>query len=395
MSANDPREHPERVVRLLAKLVSIPSMNISRADSDKQNPEAKIVEFLSQYLSAIGCEVECREARAGRENLLARLPGVDRSKTLVLEAHIDTIGVEGMTVEPHCARIVDGRMTGRGTCDVKGAVAAFVEAIHRVAESGQLPPWDVLFIGAMGEETGCDGALALAAQGFRAEAALVGEATFCRPMISHKGAIWWPLSTEGVGAHGSSPQLGVSAVYRMGHVLRALETEIPERLAATSDPLLGSPTINCGIISGGQKVNVVPSRATIQLDSRVLPGTNAEAHVEEVAGWIRESVGDQAGPLHLGPIEAYAGFRVEPDHPFVQTCLAACREDLSSDVEPVGGAFFSDAGPLAEAGTPCVVFGPGDVAKAHTPDEYLDLEELLRCARITERIVRSMGAESR
>jgi len=391
MESTDPVRHPERVVRLLAEIVSIPSINVDRAKSDACNPEAAMVDFLEERLSGMGCEIERRPVRAGRENLFARLPGIDRTKTLALEAHVDTIGVEGMTVEPHAPRIVDGRMTGRGTCDAKGAVAAYVEALHRVAESDRPPPWDVLFIGAMGEETGCEGAKFLAKAGFQVDAAVVGEATFCRPMIAHKGAIWWELSTEGVTAHGSSPHLGVSAVYRMGHVLRALETDIPKRLAEKRDPVLGHATISCGTISGGMKVNVVPARATVSLDSRVLPDTDPQEHVEQVVDWIRESAGEQTGPLSIDSVDANLGFRLDPGQPFVQVCLAACREELPGDVEPTGGAFFSDAGPLSGTGTPCVVLGPGDIAKAHSPDEYLDLEELLRGAKIVEKIIRGVG----
>ena len=132
MISTDPRTHPERIVRLLGELVAIPSVNVDSAESDTRNPEAAMVTFLERTLADFGCEVERRPVRAGRENLLARLPGIDRSKTLMLEAHTDTVGVEGMTVDPHDPQIEGSRMTGRGTCDTKGALAAFVEAMHRI-----------------------------------------------------------------------------------------------------------------------------------------------------------------------------------------------------------------------------------------------------------------------
>ena len=392
MISSDPRLHPERVVRLLAELVSIPSVNVDRKRSNALHPEAKMVDFLEAWLAEVGCHIERRAVRAGRENLLARLPGVDRSKTLVLEAHTDTVGVAGMTVEPHRPQLVEGRMTGRGTCDTKGSMAAFIEAIHRVASSKEPPAWDVLFVGTMGEETGCEGSLALAQEGFRAEAAIVGEATSCRPMIAHKSAVWWKLSTQGVTAHGSSPHLGVSAVYRMRHILQALEEVVPGHLAQTNDPLLGCPTICCGMISGGEKPNVVPARATVQLDSRILPETDPEAHVKGVLGWIETAAGTQTGPLEIGAIESYSGFRVAEDHPLASLCLSACREELGPDLQPIGGAFFSDAGPLAQTGTPCVVLGPGDISKAHSPDEDIEICQLLSCTRIVEKIIRGIGS---
>jgi len=392
MTSTDPGNHCDRVVRLLGELVAIPSVNVDPAQSDTRNPEAAMVAFLERRLADFGCQIERRTVRAGRQNLLARLPGVDRSKTLMLEAHTDTVGVEGMTIDPHEPRIQGTRMTGRGTCDTKGSLAAFVEAMHRVSESGQPPPWDVLFVGPMGEETGCEGASALAKEGLVADAALVGEATGCRPMIAHKGAVWWKLSTEGTTAHGSSPHLGISAIHRMARVLDAIESDLPARLGADCDPLLGSPTINCGMIRGGEKPNVVPGRCTIELDSRILPGIDPRQHVDDVVAQLRSCAGETAGPLQVEFLGAFAGFQIAPDHPFVARCLSQSASVLGEPVEPVGGAFFSDAGPLAAAGTPCVVFGPGDIAKAHSPDEYLELDQLLKCAKITEQIIRAVGS---
>lgn len=391
MSDSDPFDHPERVVRLLAKIVSIPSVNTDPAESDTRNPEAAMVEFLADHLAGLGCEIERREVRAGRVNLFARMAGADRSKTLVLQAHMDTVGVEGMTIEPHAPTIDGARLTGRGSCDTKGSLAAFVEAMQRVAESDEAPPWDVVFLGMMGEETGCEGSQALADEGFRADAALIGEATFCKPMITHKGSVWWKLSTEGVTAHGSTPHLGVSAFYRMRHVLKALEEDVPKRLAEITHPMLGSPSINCGMISGGEKPNVVPARCTLEMDGRVLPDMDAHAYPDQVAGWIRDAIGDAAGPITISGANAFKAFQIEAEHPLVRTCLAASREILGDAAEPIGGAFFSDAGPLADAGTPCVVFGPGDIGKAHSPDEYLEIDELIQCAKITERIIRTIG----
>lgn len=391
MSTNDPKTHPARVVRLLADLIAINSVNLDPAISDKCNPEAGMVAYLARRLTSLGCELELREVRAGRQNLLARLKGRDRSKTLALEAHIDTVGIQGMTVPPHQPRIENNRITGRGSCDTKGSLAAFVEALHRVAESPEPPPWDLLLIAAMGEETGCEGSLALAAQGFKVDACLVGEATFCKPMIAHKGSVWFKISTQGKTAHGSTPQLGVSAIYRIRHVLQALETTVPQRLSATVDPLLGSPTLSCGIIAGGEKPNVVPGQCTIQLDGRILPGMDPQKFVNDVMVWVSAAVGDAAGPLTAHGVETSLPFQIAREHPFVTTVLAASRAKLGGEVEPIGGAFFSDAGPLSEAGTPCIVFGPGDIGKAHTPDEYLDIDELINCADIVETVIRTVA----
>ncbi len=386
------RSPAARVVQLLSDLIAIPSVNVHPIQSDECNPEAGMIEYLTGYLAPLGCDIELRDVRAGRKNLFARLKGRDRTRTLALEAHTDTVGVQGMTIPPHEPKIEANRIYGRGSCDTKGSLAAFLEAFRRVAESGELPPWDVLLLATMGEETGCEGAAALAAQGFKADACLVGEATFCKPMIAHKGSIWFKITTQGQTAHGSTPHLGINAIYRMRHVLNALESLVPQRLAAVKDPLLGSPTLSCGIIRGGEKPNVVPGQCTIQLDGRVLPGTDPQKFMNDVLLWVRSAAGDAAGPLTAHSMEQSPAFQIAPEHPFVKTVLAASRKLLGDQAAPIGGAFFSDAGPLSAAGTPCIIFGPGDIAKAHAPDEFLDLTELTRAADIAEDIIRTIGA---
>ncbi|HTL51971.1 MAG TPA: M20 family metallopeptidase [Planctomycetota bacterium] len=392
MTTSNPKEHPARVVRLLADLIAIPSVNVDPETSDRCNPEAGMVDYLERYLTRLGGKAERREVRSGRQNLLVRFPGRDRSKTLALEAHIDTVGVAGMTIPPHTPQIINNRITGRGSCDTKGSLAAFVEAIERVVESKQLPPWDLLLIAMMGEETGCEGAIALANSGFKADACLIGEATFCKPMIAHKGSVWFRISTAGQTAHGSTPHLGVNAIYRMRHVLSALETVVPAKLSATKDPLLGSPTLSCGIITGGEKPNVVPAQCTVQLDGRILPGADPQKFVNDIMLWVSAAAGDAAGPLTAHGMVFSLPFQIAREHPFTETVLKASRKVLGDSAQPIGGAFFSDAGPLAAAGTPCIVFGPGDIGKAHTPDEYLDVDELVKCAEVTEGIIRTVGS---
>ncbi len=371
---------------LLADLVRIPSINCDPAESDRSCPERAVVDYLEPLLRALGLATERQEARPGRPNLLARWPGEAAGRPLTLEAHTDTVGVAAMTVEPFGAAVREGRMWGRGTCDTKGSLAAFVSALRIAAEEGWRFSRPVQFVAAMGEETGCQGAVALTSAGIDLGSVIVGEPTSNRPVIAHKGCLWFTVTCHGRAAHGSQPQQGDNAIYRARRVLDYVLTDWLPALSQPVHPLLGPATANVGLIRGGEKVNVVPATCVLEVDHRVLPGVDQETALAA----FREGLAAALEPADLAQIdvaaadEMFPGFAMDDRSELVRGLSAAIAAE-GGDPRPCGVSYFSDAGPFCAAGPEAGVLGPGDIRHAHGPAEFVPLDELYQATAIVLR----------
>ena len=373
----------QAITELLADLVRIPSVNRDPVESDRTTPELAVVEYLDPLLSEIGMATQRQPVRAGRPNLIAQWPG--QGRPLTLEAHTDTVGVEGMTVEPFGAAIRDGRMWGRGTCDTKGSLAAFVSALRIAAEEGWTFRRPVQMIAAMAEETGCEGAVALCRAGWELGDVIVGEPTSNRPVIGHKGCLWFTVSCAGRAAHGSLPHEGDSAIYRMKRVLDyLLESWLPS-LAKQTHPLLGPATGNVGLIRGGEKVNVVPASCVIEVDHRPLPGIDQDTALAEFQAGLASAMGDEMSQIEVALAgDMFPGFAMDPESELASGLAAAIAAE-GGDPTPCGVSYFSDAGPFHAAGHSAVVFGPGDIKYAHGPAEFVPLDEVHQATAIVLR----------
>src|SRR5690606_1639845 len=230
------------VRELLAALVRIPSPVASREQANCDRAEERMAGFLTEHLTGMGMTVERHEVYPGRPNLMACWPdpGARRDsrpssedsrpgsgdsrpgsgQRLTIEAHMDTVPVEGMTIDPFAAEIRDDRMYGRGTCDTKGSMAAFLTALAIAREQGGLPADELWFVATMSEETGCEGASALMETPFRADAAIVGEPTRCEVVTAHKGPLWLTVETHGRACHASMPDHGLNAIDLMARVVQ-------------------------------------------------------------------------------------------------------------------------------------------------------------------------------
>jgi succinyl-diaminopimelate desuccinylase len=338
---------PSPAVDLALELIRLDTIN-------PPGREAAAADLLSGRLETAGLEVNHHEHAPGRTSLVARLPGP--GPALCLTGHLDTVPLGGApwSVEPF-GELRDGRLYGRGSSDMKAGVAAIVVAAERVAAMGRGEAGLELVLCA-GEETGCEGARHLAESGAlgRAGAVLVAEPTGGVPHVAHKGVLWVRASTEGVSAHGSSPQLGRNAIYPLAAAVAAL-AEVT--LEAPEHPLLGAPTLNVGTISGGTVVNVVPDRAEARIDIRTVPGMSSEAILAELAAVA-------GAEIALEPLIDLAPVATDPDDPWVRSLLGGA--------EPAGLAYFTDAAALTPAygSPPTVILGPGEAAQAHQTDEW-------------------------
>jgi acetylornithine deacetylase/succinyl-diaminopimelate desuccinylase-like protein len=225
---------------------------------------------------------------------------------------------------------------------------------------------EIVFAGLVDEESGQAGSRALAATGLKADLAIVGEPTRLKAVTAHKGVLWLRLETYGKAAHGARPELGKNAIHAMARIVEVLETDYATRLRRRRHPLLGNATINVGAIHGGKQPNIVPDRCAIQIDRRTLPGENNKEVISEIKQFLaQQQLAVQIQSLQAGPCSP---LETAPEQALVQQLLRSLGQKSPCAVD-----YFSDAGVLAEAGIPSVLFGPGDIAQAHTPEEWIAL----------------------
>jgi acetylornithine deacetylase/succinyl-diaminopimelate desuccinylase-like protein len=394
MSVDSPAKSPDgfqpnvpRVVEILQSLIRIPSVNPDGAPGSPQSGEDRIARWIGDFLRGIGARVEFEEVLPDRPNVFGHFGRSKSGKPRVLLApHTDTVGVENMSIDPFGAEIRDGRIHGRGASDTKGTIAAFLAALEeigadRLAELGA----DVTFVGLIGEETGQHGSRHLATH-HRGEYAfaMVGEPTECAVVHAHKGCQWITLETRGRACHGSTPDRGRSAIDAMLPVLVSLQRDLRVRLEAREwvHPLLGAPTVNVGTIRGGTRPNIVPDRCAIELDIRATPALHRHG-VEALLGEWLEAAG-LAGSVTVTSLPASAPLDTPADDPFVRR-LAELGAPL------VGAPWLCDAAWLSnEGGIAAVAVGPGNIAQAHTADEFIEIEALVAGARFYTRWLSSL-----
>lgn len=381
---------PSSVVRLLRELVALPSVNPAFLPADDpRTGEGRMADFVAATAAREGLDVEFQEVSPGRRNVLARLtPSGPVRRRVLLAPHLDTVGNPNLD-ELLVPVVRGGRLTGRGACDTKGCVAAMLEAVRRVAKSGRRPAeTEVVFLGLVDEENGQSGSRHYAKQatrpGYRADLAVVGEPTRLEVVTAHKGDVWLQVRTRGRAAHGATPHLGKNAVHAMMRVVDLLEVEYRAELAKRSHPLLGCPTVNVGAIHGGTQANIVPDDCMISVDRRTLPG-ESETQVRREVLELLEKHGVEA-TLDSLRTSACHPLETDPGLPLVVALRKAAGRRRT-----LGVHYFCDAAPLAEGGIPAVVFGPGDIAQAHTRDEWISVESLEGGTQVLESFLRGLG----
>ncbi len=370
--------------KLLRELIALPSVNPAFLPAKHPHAgERRVAEFLAATAARAGLDVELQAAAPGRANLLARLsPRSTARRRLLLAPHLDTVNAADEQFTP---RTRNGRLFGRGACDTKGSVAAMLTALCAVARSPQRPAdTEIIFAGLVDEEHHHAGSHALVASGLKADLAIVGEPTRLQVVTAHKGTVWLKLETRGKAAHGSCPELGRNAVHAMARVVDLLQTKYAAQLRRRRHSLLGCATVSVGAICGGSQPNVVPDRCTIVLDRRTLPGETGTGVRREILGLLRRNKLTAACvDDHLPP---WLPLETDPKLPLVARFLSAVGQR-----RPGGVRYFSDASVLAHGGIPSVVFGPGDIAQAHTAEEWISLAELERGKGLLLRFLQSFS----
>ncbi len=329
--------------------------------------------------------------------MLARYEAPAGRTTLLFDAHQDTVPTDGMTIPPFEPRIESGRLYGRGACDIKGGMAAMLAAFARLVRERPEGAASVLMACTVDEEFTHTGSSHLAGVHHGADLAIVAEPTRLELVDCHKGAVRWKVRTTGVACHSSSPQQGVNAIYRMARVISALADHAADLSKAAGHPAVGPPSLSVGRIDGGQSVNVVPDWCEIEVDRRIIPGETPAAALAQVHDDLLRRVGNEAGAWiefsppfvnmpALSPAAATAGR-------WQDRVRAALAPVLGGPPAVSGVPYGTDAGPLGASGLPCLVFGPGDIAQAHTKDEWIALEQVRIAAEAYFQIALSLGRE--
>lgn len=366
--------HQEPVINTLSELVRIPSVNPAYEGGVS---EAGVVAWLGEFCRGRGLETWETEVFPGRPNLIARLPGRDPKRRIVLEAHTDTVSVKGMTIPPF-EPVIDGNLLyGRGSCDTKAGLAAMLHAMVSLKDEGFVPPCEVWLAAVVDEEYSYRGVVKLC-EGLTAHAAIVAEPTELRLVVASKGVLRWRIRVRGKAAHSSKPHLGVNAINHMARLILALE-EDEASLATKVHPLAGAATCNVGVISGGVQVNFVPDECVIEIDRRLLPGEKAADALTNY-----QSLLDDLARRHPGlvaemepPMLTDEGLDTPVDAPPALLGGEILRE-MGLNGDPAGVPFGSDASKLSRQGVPSLVFGPGSIDRAHGAVEYVEIDEVLK-----------------
>jgi acetylornithine deacetylase len=371
---------------LLAALVAIDSINPSLVPGAAG--EGALARFVAGWLAEHGIRAELQEAAPGRPNVLARVPGRSGGRSLVLNAHLDTVGVAGMA-DPFRPRQEDGRLYGRGAYDMKGSLAACMAAVASFP-AGELNG-DVVLAAVADEEYASLGVQA-ALPRLRADAAIVTEPTSLQVCIAHKGFSWHEVTTSGRAAHGSRPDLGVDAIAHMGRVLERLEALQRELERRPPHPLLGRASLHASLIGGGQELSSYPASCALQLERRTLPGETLQAVEAELDAILAGlAAADPTFQARRATTLVRPPFSVDPNAAIVETLRGQAAAVLGHVPDLIGQSFWMDAAFFAQAGIPTVVFGPHG-AGAHAIEEWVDLRSVELCAEVLVRTIRAFCA---
>jgi len=378
----------EYFVDTLARLVRIDSIN--PAFSDGSTNESAAADWTTTEMERLGMSVRRFEAEPGRASVVGVLAGTGGGRSLMLYAHLDTVGIEGMP-EPFAAEVRDGKMFGRGAYDMKGGLAASLAAVKALRDSGARLAGDVLIAAVADEEVASIG-MQEVLRHVTADAAIVTEPTELEVGLAHKGFSWIEVETFGRAAHGSQFGLGVDANMRMGRFLARLDTLEQELRASEPHPLVGPPSLHAAVLNGGTGASTYAASCRLTMERRMVPGETEEL----VVGQLRAIADALAAedPTFRAEVRATLtrdSFEVPAGAAIVRTVLAAAAEVLGRTPVTRGFPFWMDAAFLAKAGVETVVIG-GAGAGAHETEEWADIATHVQLATILARTAASFCA---
>jgi len=367
----------DRLVRDLCALVATASVNPFDAPPERGSREREIAAVYRARLEELGLEPMCEEVVPGRPNLWARLPGTGGGPTIMLAGHLDTVGVEGCEA-PFAGDVRDGRVYGRGACDMKAGLAAFLEVLEILRAGGVRLRGDLIVAALCDEEHLMLGSRAFAVA---ADFAIVAEPTRLAVCRCHNGQLTYLIRTHGQAAHSSRPEHGRNAIVAMGRVIAALDAHADALREREPHPLAGTPRLSPGVIRGGTISSTVPDLCELEIDRRITPGETREDVVAELHAVIGP-VAARAPAFEydvVGPKLDVASLETPADAAIVGALATAHEHVLGRPAEIAAFPGGTDAPNLRGV---AVVCGPGDAAQAHTVDEWVEIAQVVAAVRV-------------
>ena len=367
----------DRLNTILADLVKIESINPDLVPGG--SGEAKIAAYVADFLRGAGLKTQIQKLGPGRANVVGVLRGRGGGRSLMLNGHLDTVGVAGMEA-PFSGEIKKNRLYGRGAQDMKGGIAAALMAAATLAKGPRLRG-DLIIAAVADEEFKSSGTRALIDE-ITTDSAIVMEPTGLEVATAHKGFAWAEIETLGKAAHGSRPKDGLDAIAMMGRVLAGIESLQEELDDAGGHPLLGHASVHASIISGGQEMSSYPAGCKLSVERRLLPGEDATSFKRELVE-ITANLSNQDAKFRARTTIGYSALALETavESPIAQSLIECARKVIGPSAKFGAQSFWTDAALLNEAGTASVLFGPGG-AGMHSTVEYANLSEVTQCAEV-------------
>ncbi|HED24800.1 MAG TPA: M20 family peptidase [Firmicutes bacterium] len=368
----------EEVYALTADLVGIPSY------TGLINQELAVARYMKEFFETENIEVYFQHPLPNRPNVIAVIRGIGSGKALMLSGHLDTVPPYYMTEDPFSGKIEDGKLYGRGSCDMKGALACMMAAMVAVRRSGARLAGDLIFAGVINEEQQSEGTEFIVRNGPEADAAIVGEPTGMDIAAGHRGLEWIDINVIGRTTHGGTPTEGVNAISKAARLIYKIETELIPKFKDRCHPLIGEPLLNFGVIKGGDQPSSVAGLCRISIDRRWSPLETFDGIMEELEEIIAEL--HREDPDFRAEVKRYfegsemllhEPLEIDLGHPIVKALQEALRAAGQKEPAIVSFPAWTDASLLSNyAGIPSVVCGPGFLKHAHTEKEHVELSQL-------------------
>jgi acetylornithine deacetylase len=349
--------------------------------------------FIETVLNGARIDCERQKVSEGRDNVIAIVHSTGSNVNgLMLNSHMDTVPVDNMSIKPFDPVIENGCVFGRGSCDAKASIAAMMSAVIEYANQPERP-CPLVFAAMSDEEFGFTGSWKLIEKSWPVFACIVGEPTLLRRVIAHKGIVRWRIEAHGLSAHGAEPELGRNAIYDGARVALALEEYAQQLTQQQPHPRLGHSTLNVGRVAGGHAVNIVPDKCVFELESRLLPGEDGQQAVEKCEQFLREKLDESVQLTFETPYLIDPALETAPDAEIVEALARAQQEELGFHRELAGANYGTDGSKLARAGIQTVVCGPGDIAQAHTANEFVEIKQVELATRMYSHLLANWGSQ--
>lgn len=371
-------------IDLLKKLVSINSVNPSLVEGAPG--EGEIAQFIAEFMQEIGLKTQLEEVRPGRPNVVGILEGSGKGPALMMNGHMDTVGIDYMDIEPLNPVVKEGKLYGRGAYDMKAGLAAMLTAAKNIIDSGIQLYGDLIVAAVCDEEYASIGTERLM-ENFLPNAAIVTEPTELDIVIAHKGFAWIDIETHGVAAHGSMSDEGVDAIVNMGKFLVEMENLQKEQLQKKSHELVGPPSVHSSVIVGGRELSTYPDHCKLQIERRLIPGEGRNDVEREIQGIINSL--SRTDPQFKGEFKITfmrGPMQVSPQEKICQILYENVKKITGASPQFVGRPYWLDSEIIWNKGVPVAAFGPKG-GGAHSAVEYIELESVDVTTQILERTI--------